>query len=473
MPPKWFTRKAQKCAQSDAAKDESPLAVGLAADILSSVQMDVETPIVAEPGINIGCSDEALVDAINAVVVFVDKSGSVRVIAAQACDVAFLISDDVFWRLLRRLVAETQALQAGSTEVGDTMWANAPANSEDCLVYSQELGFILPMGLAVPTMERSWRRAFLSEVAIDLMLARLQTGHVGGFNLPALAGPPGTDHCIWNERPTDNLEVSASKVDVTNAVLVATQFVEELEGAASSSHTSSLDPLGLAERLSIVALSVASQSDQWTNAFTNACGPALQWAWSHLQTEGVCMASRALQEEYGLRRQILLHRLDLTVQALCNCEAAICSEAQCCIARVLSSMWAGWRQNASEASPLSAWSALAATSSMLSKAVEARVSCPKARATSKVKQFRMLTQVPDRGGVPEAPMQQCKHTAAHGSTAAAAAAGYCSRGGWVPPWMGAQGGAGSCSSGSNVGIGSTRMIPQSWNNLGIKRARGW
>jgi len=71
MPPKWFTRKAQKCAQSDVAKDPSPLAVCLAADVLPIVR-DVETPTIAQPGMIIGCSDEALVDAINAVVVFVE-----------------------------------------------------------------------------------------------------------------------------------------------------------------------------------------------------------------------------------------------------------------------------------------------------------------------------------------------------------------------------------------------------------------
>jgi len=93
-------------------------------------------------------SDESLVDAINAVVVFKEADGSVKVIAAQATDVSYLVSDDVFWPLLRRLAAETAALQTGSTCIDDSSWASAPASSEDSVCYAESRGYHLPGGLA-------------------------------------------------------------------------------------------------------------------------------------------------------------------------------------------------------------------------------------------------------------------------------------------------------------------------------------
>lgn len=341
-------------------------------------------------------SDESLVDAINAVVVFKEADGSVKVIAAQATDVSYLVSDDVFWPLLRRLAAETAALQTGSTCIDDSSWASAPASSEDSVCYAESRGYHLPGGLAAPAADSKWRRHVLIEVATELMLERITVGR--GFDLPALAGPSGSFNSSWEERPGDSLEGLTSKVDAASGERVAIMLLGDLEtSTSSSSEAAAAAPDDLNLRLSNIAGTVVSQRDRWVRSSATSSGPALQGGWSLLQEMGIREAALALREEYAVRRQILLRRLDVTVQAMC---VSLGAASQRRAADVLSRMWAGWRRTAGEAPPLSEWSALAAAQSMLGRATSARVSGPSTRTNSKVKSFR-IGQVPDRGGVPE------------------------------------------------------------------------
>jgi len=256
---------------------------------------------------------------------------------------------------------------------------------------------MLPEGLAAPATDTAWRHALLSEVSTDLMLARVQAGR--GFDLPALAGPSGTTDCKWEERPAESLEGLATKVDAASGDRVADKLMADLSAAVSPASEPSATPPSRPEQLSALATAVVSDRSRWTAASAASTGPALRGGWSLLQEMGIREAALALREEYGVRRQILLRRLDVTVQVMCNCESARVAKNQPVAANVLSSMWAGWRRSAAEAPPLSEWSALAATSTMLTRTMTARVSGPNA-LKSKVKSIR-IGHVPDRGGIPE------------------------------------------------------------------------
>jgi len=480
MPPKWFTRKAQADARCDSQRQAEPPAkraretrreVSASSSVRSRDELVAITRSVAgendavleewvaesdSPMSNGTISDDALVDAINAVVVFSDRSGSIGVLAAQTSDTAYLVTDAVFWPLSRRLAAEISALTTGDVHIDDAIWAGSPNSSEEIVHYATVRGYVLPECPAVPTLDAGWRRALLAEAAADLMLCRMLSGR--RFDLPAMAGPSLAMNCDREERPAGpNSEVKSATVEG-----IAAKLVEDMEAAVlpctvgleATVHPRIEACASLDDRLVALAAAVNFQPGCQTRSQRL---PALQGCWSSLQEESVRMLSLALQEEYDLRRQIMLRRLDVAVQALCTCQKACEPEVRCQIAQILSSMWTGWRQQADKTSSLSLWSALAASCSLLVEAAEARVSCPHASARSKVKSFRMSTKVPDRGGIPE------------GSANAAnfrrqASASSSSVGVVTAMWQQA-----SCLDRRDVS-GAMRKLPQSWFQLGVKRA---
>lgn len=349
---------------------------------------------LAVPG---GASDETLVEAISAVVVFKDASGVARVLAPQASEVAYLASDAVFWPLLRRMGAEILALEGGEKDL-DGLWSSAPSSSEGALQFADLRGYLLPRDLAAPAADGAWRRAMLAEAASDLMTMRVSVQR--GFDLPALAGPAeaGTG---WVERPADSLEGVASAVDSSASAGLAEELVRDLGSAVGSGNGSAPADRPLQERLAAVAEAVAARAEPSRPAPPDSStSPALKGGWNLLQEMNVREAAQGLRNEYTTRRQILLKRLDVTVQVMCNCERASVASVQRKTADILSKMWAGWRRDTAEAPPLSEWSALAVTRGVLARAVTARVSGPGARVSSKVKKVS-IGAVPNRGGKPE------------------------------------------------------------------------
>jgi len=339
------------------------------------------------------CSDDLLVEAVNAVVTFRDAAGDIRIIAPQPSDVAYLASDSVFWPLLRRLAAEISCLEKGSGELDEDTWSNAPASSEDARQYATTRGYLLPEDMT----GTSWRRFIISEAAADLMLTRLRVGR--GVDLPALAGPSKSHDCAWEERPADSLEGLSSKVDAESGERLASKLLAELETVVLPSSRSEGTSCTAVDRLATVGATIAQDVSRW-NAIHGPDGPVLHGNWSLLQMMGVREAAVALRGEYSVRRQILLRRLDITVQSMSASDRAVVPASQRRFEDILSRMWAGWRRFALEAPPLFEWSALAASRSMLVKATTARVSGPHARVSSKVKSFK-IGAVPDRGGLPE------------------------------------------------------------------------
>jgi len=364
-------------------------------------------------------SDEALVEAVNAVVTFTgtgENAGSTRVIAAQASDVAYLLSDDVFWPLLRRLVAETLALEAGAGDL-EAAWVAAPASSEAAVKHAESRGYCLPGGSVAAAVNSAWRHALLTEVATELMLLRLRGGR--GFDLPALAGPVAGDNSNWEERPAESLEGVASKVQGATGEGLAQNIIGDLARTAlRGAGISAGKPL--AERLADVSDSILEQQSRWAAPADSAKnGPALRCKWTLLQEMSVREAAAALRREYGVRRQILLRRLDVTVEALRACDKMTQPATQRKFSDILSRMWAGWRRSAAEAPPLSEWSALAAARGMLTRAMSARVSGPGARVSSAVKKVT-IGHVPDRGGVPDGYVKDGGNQAASSTSSAPA-----------------------------------------------------
>jgi len=136
-----------------------------------------------------------------------------------------------------------------------------------------------------------------------------------------------------------------------------------------------------------------------------ADAPALKSGpWSLMQEMGVREAAQQLRQEYSVRRQILLRRLDCSVQAVSSSERASTPSGQRKVADVLSRMWSGWRRSISEAPPLSEWSALAVSRGIMARAVESRVAGPGSRTSSSVKSV-LIGSVPDRGGIPDGYMK--------------------------------------------------------------------
>jgi len=221
------------------------------------------------------------------------------------------------------------------------------------------------------------------------MTARLEARR--GFDLPALAGPKGAV-ADWAERPGEHLEGVTTAVDSSNSLTLATDLLKSLQGLAGTAAGEG----ALKDGLTAIADAVTAK-DAPAEVPLAANRPALKGGWSLMQQMNIREASLSLRKEYTFRRQILLRRLDVTVQSMMAGEKAKPAAGQRKSAEVLSRMWAGWRRGASEAPPLSEWSALAVSRSVLARAVTARVSGPNNRMKSFVKTVK-IGAVPDRGG---------------------------------------------------------------------------
>lgn len=307
----------------------------------------------------------------------------------------------------------------------------------------------------------------LAEAASDLMAMRLSSQR--GFDLPALAGPADTGKG-WVERPADNLEGVASAVDSSASAGLAEEIIRDLGKAVGSTNRSD-EPLH--ERLAAIADAVDARPNLGTTSDSTAGhAPALKGGWTLLQEMSIREAAQGLRNEYTVRRQILLRRLDVTVQVMCNCDRIATIQRQS--ADILSRMWSGWRRSANEAPPLSEWSALAVTRGVLARAIAARVSGPGARVSSKVKKIS-IGDVPNRGGKPEgytkkdtAPTQEA------GGTAATAPAPKAQRGprqrtfasGSGGGSVGASSSAASGAAASGVANGAASSLADAGNVLG-------
>jgi len=227
------------------------------------------------------------------------------------------------------------------------------------------------------------------------------------------AGPAngGTE---WVERPGGELEGVASVVDSSASIGLAEDLIKDLNkgvrvgiamsafpdiGAVESASANQRSSGFTEECLSAIAQAVESQGPP---AIVDSAGyaPALKGGWTLLQEMRVREVAAELRQEFTVRREILLRRLDVTVQVMCSCEQSSAAAVQRKSADVLSRMWAGWRRSASRAPPLSEWSALAVTRAVLARAVDARVSGPGARVSSRLKNVK-IGSVPNRGGKPE------------------------------------------------------------------------
>jgi len=311
--------------------------------------------------------------------------------------------------------AEILALEGGMKDL-DGLWETAPSGSEGALQFAESRGYLLPKDPAAGTADGAWRRAMLAEVASDLMTMRVSVQR--GFDLPALAGPAGeaAGGKGWSERPADNLQGVASAVDSSASAGLAEELVRELSSAVGAGNGSAPADRPLQERLSAVAEAVSARTEQSNAAPPDSShAPALKGSWNLLQEMGVREAATSLRNEYTVRRQILLRRLDVTVQVMCSCDRAAVATIQRQITDILSKMWAGWRRDATEAPPLSEWSALAVTRGVLARAVTARVSGPGARVSSKVKKVS-IGAVPNRGGKPEGYTKKDPGTQAQATT---------------------------------------------------------
>eukprot|EP00927_Polykrikos_kofoidii_P025828 TRINITY_DN2313_c0_g1_i1.p1 TRINITY_DN2313_c0_g1~~TRINITY_DN2313_c0_g1_i1.p1 ORF type:complete len:1622 (+),score=294.01 TRINITY_DN2313_c0_g1_i1:382-4866(+) len=348
---------------------------------------------------------QALVDAVAAVVTFVrDDTGEEQELARQSSDVAYLLSDAVFWQLLRRLCAEIGALEAGAgceqqgEQFWKAAWAAAPFCPKDAVSLAESRGYLLPegrdgmSGLALGSWA-PWRRALLMEVSTDLMATRMETGR-SFAKLPALAV----------------LEADAASSQASTAIAEVESMVSDLGIATSVNASQSDEVVSFGARLTNIA----------TVATPNAANVpadmlALKGGWSLLQEMGVREAALTLRGEYTVRRQILLRRLDVTAESVCSGKS---EDIQRKVADICSDMWASWRKSSIQAPLFSEWSALAATRSNLFRDVSKRISGTSARTTSAVKVFRMGV-VPNRGGVPDG---YGKESSTQGAASASSAA---------------------------------------------------
>jgi len=376
-----------------------------------------EADVAAIGGIN----DESLVDVVSAVVKFRDPvTGVARAPLPQASEVAYLISHSVFWTLFRRLAAEILALEEGAKDI-DNFWERAPNGSESALQFAKERGYFIPAGVEDSSAEASWRRAVLAEAAADLMAIRIVKAR--GFDLHAMAGPAnnGTE---WAERPDGELEGIASIVDSSASIGLAEDLIQDLNKAVNQGSSVFAGDSSTQERLSAIAQAVESQGPP---AIVDSAGhaPALKGGWTLLQEMRVREVAAELRQEFTVRREILLRRLDVTVQVMCSCEHIAAAAVQRKSADVLSRMWAGWRRSATRAPPLSEWSALAVTRAVLARAVDARVSGPGARVSSRLKKVK-IGSVPNRGGKPEGYQAQTNQRRSAAGTATQAEGGAAS-----------------------------------------------
>lgn len=339
-------------------------------------------------------SSEMLIEAVNGVLVFLDWSTEgARVLAPQPSDAAYVTSDAVVWDLVRRMSAEVDALEACEESLV-LAWRRAPKSSEEAAAYAEAREYLLPERDELAGDE-AWRRALLIELASDLMTTRMFFKR--GFSLPALSAP-AEESAIEGE-VCENLVAVASALDSLETSRLAEKIMGDLETAAGVSDTiAQATDRPLAERLNFVAAAADPLLADSTAAAPN--GPALNGSWTLLQEMCIREVALMLRQEYSVRRQILLRRLDVTVQAVTVSERALDLSGQRRVADVLSRMWSGWRRGADEAPPLSEWSALAASTTLVQQALSGRISGPTSCVRSAVKDVR-IGSVPDRGGIPD------------------------------------------------------------------------
>jgi hypothetical protein len=488
MPPKWFTQKARSQSQSDVvasgstakrAKDSTghpeyhvisaPFVQDVAMEISKDVAMRSSNPVeqkspyvamVARGGLE-GGSDEAVVDALNAVVAFGDADGTITGITPQASDVAYLVADGVFWRLFRRLAAEIWALQSNAGGIDDATWEGAPTETEAITRFAEDRGYTLSGDVTAPKCDPTWRRSLLTEVASDLMVMRLRMGR--GLSLPALAGPPLAE--THNHEAEGSLTEKAA-APFPSGTYNASKLIQDIESAVChaqyDAHTS------LVDRLSTVVHAVNFQRERWLQNFGRVHSFVLKGGWSQQRENDIDLVSLALQAEYKLRRHILLRRLDVTVQALCSGEKTNVADTWRQACEVLSNMWVGWRKPGNEAPPVSKWSVLSVRCSTFHQTLEASVCGPGTRLSSNVKSFRMTSQVPYRGGIPDNYQEKTSSALWLPGSTVAASPQALSR-------MKSNGSAAVASASSSGGhhphANAIRAAPQSWYTLRSKRSK--
>jgi hypothetical protein len=359
----------------------------------------VKTGKVVQDGASSDASNEALVEGVVAVVC-VGGAGALGAneLAWHASDVAYLLSDPVLWPLVRRMTAEVLALDAGAgassqgEEVWNDAWTMAPGTFEDAVTFAETRGYVLPEADASGTMASAaplvgaataagggaWRRELLKEIAADLMTTRMLMG-VDFKQLPALASPPVVSKA--SDVTSEEVEKAGKLVD---------DLVKKFALSASGS---------LAQKLSAIATANAEKPCNTTEAASQLAVAGGKW--SLLTEMGVREAATTLRKEYGVRRQILLRRLDVTVEGMSAGQTVKDQAAvQQKFADALATMWASWRSNSNEAPQLSEWSALSISKARLARCVGQRVSAASGHLTSSVRSVR-IGSVPDRGGIPE------------------------------------------------------------------------
>lgn len=348
-------------------------------------------------------SDESLTDALAAVCKFTDPtSGKERGLAATPADVAFVISDSIFWPLVRRIAVEIESLEANSTDL-TSFWPTAPHGSESVVKFADFRGYVLPAGMVAPATSSFWRRAFLADAASDLLAVRVIAGR--GFDLGATAGPcqHGTS-AISADTGANNLEGVASAVDSSASLPLAANLLTDIAQALEIDDDPSAAHAERIRQISAATLRRDPVDAGWSTDAADAPALVTGDGWTLLQEMGVREAAHQLREEYTVRRQILLHRLDCTVQCMSTSERAMKPTGRRKVADILSRMWAGWRlhEGAGKAPPLSEWSALAVTRGVLSRAVCSRVASSHARPRNNESVRNVLIgEVPNRGGLPD------------------------------------------------------------------------
>jgi len=340
-----------------------------------------------------------LIDLVSTVVTFPahEATGRPRVLVPQASDAAYLVSETVFWPLLRRLAAEIAALETNAASL-DSSWQGLPKDGDRTSVEQliERRGYVLPptpsamtpQSMADAVVVKAWRRALLTEAASDLMTSRIKAGR--GINAPALAGPPaglaGAAALLENGGMMDKLVVDLA---TSNAVKESGTFVQRLKAVSDK----------------VVAKGNAAGAETVA---------VLKGNWSLMQEMQVRECVDSLAKEYSVRRRILLMRLDQTVQSMCGCAKASQPAVRANIGEVLSQMWGGWRggggvvageavvaARAEEAPRLSEWNVLAVTNSVLQEVKSTRVSELNPYAPRSALKSVRIGDVPGRGGVPE------------------------------------------------------------------------
>jgi hypothetical protein len=332
-------------------------------------------------------ADEALMDCVIGVVPFAHGE-----LTRQSSDVAYILSDPVFYPLVRRLAAEILALEGGASKDDEKpwtkAWAEAPVDSDSAWSFADTRVYLLP---EEDEGEDAWQRAMLTELSTDLMMVRLSVSR-SFSEMSALAAP---------EDRVGDVVIAGVKQESGEAAEKIVSKIISAAGADASSGGS------LAARLTAVvdvasakaATHAATVAAQASTPGRQKDGPALKGGWSLMQEMDLREISLNLREEYTMRRRILLRRLDATIESICAGNAcAGDGNGQRNVADCLARMWAGWRRRADKASPLSEYNALLATRSQLVRAITARVSAPSSTVKSSVKSVR-IGAVPDRGGI--------------------------------------------------------------------------